>query len=254
MRTLKSVLLILLLTVAAVSAQENPSVDIVLSQSSAQQGDTIDADVYVRNGVNVGGVDVGIAVDEACLRILDRQPGGYLPTTDAEGAFSAFAELNEHDTRLAAALMDRTKYANGDGVFYRVPLEVTCEQGTAAVDVTYAQVSSYVDPSAEIIEVVSYDLDEGTLTASSAQLQIVAAGATQATEASTVAAPDQTTVAAPDEVTSEPGSTVQATPPATTQPAESTQSNTLWIVALLLIVAGFIGLGALYVVARRRNL
>lgn len=251
MRTLKSVLLIVLLTVGAVSAQEIPSIDIVLSQPTAQLGETVDAEVYVRNGVNVGGVDIGIAVDESCLRILDRQPGDYLPTTDAEGAFSAFAELNDHDTRLALALTDRTKYANGDGLFYRVPMEVTCDLGMAAVRVTYAQVSSYVDPSAEIIEIASYDLDEGTLTASNAQLEVVAAGQLPVTEASVTVAPDQTTV--------EPSNTVEATPVVTqpaeiTQPAESTQTNTLWIAALLLIVIGFTGLIALFVVVRRRNL
>lgn len=239
MRIIKFVLLLTCLMAGTALAQENPSVDVVLSQDNAQQGDVVDAAIYVRNGVNVGGVDVGIAVDKTCLRITERQPGDYLPTSDEEGAFSAFAELNEHDTRLASALTDRTKYVNGDGIFYSVPLEVTCEQGTASVDVTYAQVSSYVDPSAEIIEVVSYDLEDGTLSATGAQLQIGDGSSSEVT----VAPPEQATVAA--------DSTVEATQPAPTQPAEDTQNNALWLGALLLVIVGLVGLVGLFFFTRR---
>ncbi|WP_119071313.1 cohesin domain-containing protein [Aggregatilinea lenta] len=169
------VLLFVVLVAGTVWAQENPTVEIVLSQPAAHQGDIITADIHVRGAVNVAGTDVGITVDSACLRILDRQPGGYLPTTDAEGAFVPFSELNEHDTRLAAALTDRSKIASGEGVFYTVQLEVTCAEATAPLTISYAKLSTYADPSAEAVSLISFSLDDGTLNAIDAELAVVPA-------------------------------------------------------------------------------
>ena len=75
------VLLFVFLVTGTSLAQDNPTVEIVLSQPTAAKGDIISADVVIRGAINVAGTDVGITVDSSCLRILDRQPGGYLPTT-----------------------------------------------------------------------------------------------------------------------------------------------------------------------------
>lgn len=286
MRNLKFLLIFVCLTVNVTLAQDHPSVEIVLNQPTAHLGDTINADIYVHNGVNVGGVDIGIIADEDCLRILERQAGGYLPTTDAEGAFSAFSELNDHDTRLAAALIDRTKYVNGHGIFYKVGLEVTCEKGIAPLTVSYAQVSSYIDPNAEIIDVIAYDLDKGTLTASNTQLEIVtgepiliettsanesteqvtlistdvtaiteqatliSTDAAAITEQATIVSTDVTT--ATEQATAVPTSTLTPTVDES-QPATDSQDQTAGLIALLLIVIGVVGLILLFVINRRNR-
>lgn len=224
-------LLVFSLITSAVLAQGNPTVEIALSQPTAQLGETITAEVYVRNATNVGGLDIGIRVDDQCLRIVDRQPGGYLPTTEAEGAFSALSELNPYNTRLAAALTDRTKHASGDGVFYRVQLEVTCAEGTASLDFAYAQVSVYADPAAEIIDVISYDLDKGTLNHINAQLTVVP-GSAQESPATTV--PDQT---------------AEDTTPA--QETSAAQNPTSMIVLVGLLALGIFFLGLIFWLMRR---
>jgi hypothetical protein len=177
MKMLTASVLLLLSALAAsiVSAQSAPTIEVILSQPSAARGDVVGAEVVIRGGDQIGGIDIGIAVDETCLRIIDRQPGGYLPTTEGAGASSPFAVLNEHDTRYAAALTDRTKHVSGDGVFYRVSLEVICDLGEAPLTVTYAKVSSYIDPDAEIIDIVSFDLAEGTLSVIGTTLSVIPA-------------------------------------------------------------------------------
>jgi hypothetical protein len=199
----------------------------------------ITADVVVRNGVNVGGLDIGITTDDQCLRIVDRQSGSYLPTESEQGAFSALSETSDHATRFAAALVDRTKYVSGDGVFYRVQLEVICATGTAALNFAYAQVSSYVDPSAEIIDVISFDLSKNTLNPINAQLT-VSGQATTAEIQSTADSGETVTTVEPEtsvELTAEPEIVVEA--PAA--PAENPVSVVL-IVALALLGIFFLGL------------
>src|SRR5258706_9616206 len=152
--TLLLLILIFLTAARTTLAQSNPTVEIVLVQPTAQQGGTVAADVYIRNAVNLGGADIGITVDGQCLLIVDRQPGSFLPTTADKGGFSPFAELHDHDTRFAAAVIDRSKIANGDGIFFTVQLKATCTKGTAQVKVTFAQLSSYKDPAAKDIELI----------------------------------------------------------------------------------------------------
>ena len=232
-------LLFTLLVTCTVMAQDNPTVEIVLSQPTAQQGAIITADIYVRNGIHVAGIDIGISVDNVCLRIVDRQPGNYLPTTSDGGAFSPFSELNEHDTRLAAALTDRSKNASGDGVFYYVQLEVTCETGTAPIEFTYAKLSTYADPEAESISLISYDLSDGTLNAINTQLTIDPAGQ---------AVPVPTSTAEAAVIEQQPVSTSVATlnPLATTTPVPlpisktgvyTIQNPTLVLIIIVLVVA-----------------
>ena len=215
-------------TASMAAAQTSPTIEIVLSEPVAQQGDILTAEVWVYDAVHVGGADIGITVDEGCLRIVDRQEGGFLPTTEAEGAFSALSEVNVHDTRLATALADRSKHVSGDGIFYQVQLETTCPQGLAALNVARAQVSSYVDPQAEIIDLVNYELDKNTLHVVNAQLRVEAAAAADQAPASDEAA-------APVEQVAEP------------------QSNTLTMIVVGLTAGGVILLGFAFWIVRRNR-
>ncbi|HRL12241.1 MAG TPA: hypothetical protein PKX07_10220, partial [Aggregatilineales bacterium] len=72
--------LIVLLTLPAVAQTVNPLVEVVLSTDQAQQGDTVYADVVIRNGHAIVGADIGIATD-SCLQFTERQSGAYLPAT-----------------------------------------------------------------------------------------------------------------------------------------------------------------------------
>ncbi|MCC6617134.1 MAG: hypothetical protein IT320_26915 [Anaerolineae bacterium] len=237
MRRFLIILLCLALQAVSMSAaQTNPTIEIVLSQPTAHEGEIVTAEVWVRNARTVGGIDLGITVDADCLRIVDRQPGGFLPTTETEGAFATFSAVNDHDTRLAVALADRTRHASGDGVFYRVQLEPTCGQGSAAVTVARAQVSSYIDPQAEIIDLINYEMDKGTLNIVNAQLTLLPAEATaEVPTATSEAAPTLTSAPA----TAVPTATTEIGPTptlatVTTPETGSPQSNLMVIVLVVL--------------------
>lgn len=221
--------------VSTLFAQTNPTVEIVLDRRTAQQGERVNADIYIRNGVNIGGADIGITVDEQCLRIADRQVGAYIPSSGEAGGFSPFSELNEHDTRFAAAITDRTKVGNGDGVFYRVALDVTCEEGIAPLTVVFGQIAGYADPNAESVELVRYEMETGNVNVINTQLVIGAAEQAQAT--ATAIAPTATP-------------TPEAAP-ITAQPADNT--NTLLIAALSLVCVSSFGLLILFLLWRRRS-
>lgn len=244
MRFIKLFLLLLcLIPVAAVLAQSNPIVEIVLDQATAQQGDVVTANVYVRNGSNIGGADIGVTVDNACLKILERLPGEFLPTDSDGGGFSPFSELNDHDTRFAGAITDRAKLGNGEGVFFRMRLQVTCEQAIAALNVSFAELSAYKDPAATDVELISYTMDTNTVTTIGTQLVIAPAGSTSAQTNSTVTAPitAETTVTAVAPVT--PDTT--ATAVAATTTAETSKGQ-ISILAILGVAA--LGIGSLFIV------
>ncbi|MCA0457061.1 MAG: hypothetical protein LCI00_24030 [Chloroflexi bacterium] len=173
MRYLKRIaVLLIVLSSTHIQAQTTPTIDIVLGQPEANPGEIVRAEIYIRNGVNIGGADIGIAVDETCLRIINRTTGTYLPSENAAGGFSPFSELHDHDTRFAAAITDRTKLANGDGVFYTVDMQVTCENGIAPLTVVFAELSAYKDPSADQIEFIAYSMATETVNIVNTQLTI----------------------------------------------------------------------------------
>ena len=202
--------------------QANPTVEIVLDPPTAAMGQTVTANVYVRDAVNIAGADVGIAVDPTCLRVVERLPGEFLPTKAEEGGFSAFSELNDYDTRLAASLLQRSHIANGDGLFFQAVMEVTCEEGFAPVEVSFVELTGIEDPAAENATYVVYKLDLGNVTASSAQLAIGAAA----------------------QVTEVPTDVVSATPtPAPVAPVEAPQTDqTLLILVIVLVMVTLVGL------------
>jgi hypothetical protein len=174
LRMMKYALIALCLgTASTLMAQApRPSVEIVLNPPTAQKGQTITADVYVRGAVNIAGTDIGMTVDPACLRIVERQPGEFLPTEAEAGGFSAFSEQHDHDTRLAASLLQRSYIANGDGIFFRTTLEVLCESGVAPLNVSFAELTGIEDLEAENAKFVTYTLADDTVEVIDAQLAI----------------------------------------------------------------------------------
>jgi hypothetical protein len=237
LRIVKAVLLLLIWCIAGmVLGQEtSPTVEIVLSRSTAQPGDIIDADVYIRNAVNIAGADVGITVDNACVRIIDRENGDFLPTKSEQGGFSAYSDLKEDGTRLAASLLGRSRIANGDGLFFRARLEVSCDAGTAPINVSYVELTQIEDPTAQNTAFIVYRMgEENTVSTTNAQLTI--APAAQATAVPTEAATDVPVVS--------------TATPAPTAPVEAPQSTqTLLIVVIVLVMVLLIGL-ILFALAR----
>ena len=239
-------LLFIALTANTAKAQPNPTVEIVLTQPTVQQGGSVVADVYIRNAVNLGGADVGITVDDKCLTIVDRQPGNLLPATADKGGFSPFSELHDHDTRFAVAVTDRSKIANGDGVFFHIQLKATCATGTAPLKVSFAQLASYKDPAAKDIELISYKLESGSVNAINAQLSIGPAG-------------QVTAIPTPSRAPTMVASATQApamTPTAMAAPQQVvvvTQDNTLLTLLLIVMLAIIIVLVIVVIVLVRRR-
>lgn len=217
-------LLIVLLTLPAVAQTVNPLVEVVLSTDQAQQGDTVYADVVIRNGHAIVGADIGIATD-SCLQITERQPGAYLPATGEMGGFSPFAELTDTSTRFAASVTDRARAASGDGVFYRAVMTVTCEQADPQVIVTFAQIAALAAPETASNELLGYSLENGNLSVVNAALAV------------------------------QPG-TVAATPvpiQAYTIPVTASQDTMLLMIALSAVGLGLTGLIALLMLYRRQS-
>jgi hypothetical protein len=232
LRMLKYALIALCLgTASTLMAQApRPSVEIVLNPPTAQKGQTITADVYVRGAVNIAGTDIGVTVDPACLRIVERQPGEFLPTEAEAGGFSAFSEQHDHDTRLAASLLQRSHIANGDGIFFRTTLEVLCESGVAPLNVSFAELTGIEDLEAENAKFVTYTLADDTVEAINAQLSVGPAG-------SVTAIPTR----------------VPKTMPAAPAVVAQTQTQNLLLIGIGIVVLASIGLIVLLVVARRRS-
>lgn len=164
--------LLSVLSSAALVAQESaPSVEVVLSTDQAQDGDTIYADIVIRDGQSVAGADIGITTGE-CLRVVERQPGNYLPSTSENGGFSPFEELTETGTRFAVAVTDRARIASGDGTFYRVAMEVICDDAEPEVNVTFAELAALAHPETDSNEILGFSLEQGSISAVSDSLII----------------------------------------------------------------------------------
>lgn len=236
-------LFLLLLSTTFVQAQTNPTIEIVLSQPTANAGETVRADVYIRNGLNMGGADIGITVDETCLRITNRTPGAYIPSDAVDGGFSPFSELHDHDTRFSAAITDRTKLANGDGVFYSVDMQVTCENGIAPLTVVFGELSAYKDPTAAQIEFVAYTMTANTVNIVNTQLVVGTAELPPPTASS-----PQTGTTPNSGAT--PGTNQQ---PASNPTPEAASLPIIPIALLCLTVVGIVGIIVAFVILRRRN-
>lgn len=244
MRLIKFISVFLLLLGSTIAqAQTNPTIEIVLSQPTANAGETVQAEIYIRDGVNIGGADIGITVDEACLRITNRTPGTYIPSDAADGGFSPFSELHDHDTRFSAAITDRTKVANGDGVFYTVDLQVTCENGIAPLTVVFAELSAYKDPTATQIEFIAYTMTTDTVNIVNTQLVV-----------GTAQLPPPT-IGSPQNGTTPDSGSAQGTnqPPASNTVPEAGSAPIIPIALVCLTVAGIVVLVAAFAILRRRT-
>lgn len=228
----------------------NPTVEIVLSQPTAQMGQTVTAEVYVRGAVNIAGTDVGITVDPTCLRIVDRQTGEFLPIEAEQGGFSAFSELHDHDTRLAASLLKRSRIANGDGVFFRVTLQVICESGTAPLNVVFAELTGIEDLTVENANFLVYKLDTSNVNVINTQLAIGPLGSVTAVVPNT---PDgQLVTAAPNTPDGQVATVVPSTSPDAVV-TDTQQSPIVMIVVVGLSIVGVIMLGVIFWYMRRRK-
>ncbi len=244
MRLIKIIpVLLLLLSSTFIKAQANPTIEIVLSKPTANAGETVRADVYIRNGVNIGGSDIGITVDETCLRITNRTAGTYVPSDAANGGFSPFSELHDHDTRFSAAITDRTKLANGDGVFYSVDLQVICENGIAPLTIVFGELSAYKDPTAAQIEFIAYTMSATTVNIINTQLVV----GTAQLPPPTVASPQTGTTPNSGAAT---GTNQQ---PASIPTPEAAQTPIIPIALVCLTVIGILGIIVAFIILRRRN-
>ncbi len=222
---------------SVVLAQSKPTIEIILSQSTAHKGDHVNANVTIRDAVNIGGADIGITVDDKCLRIVKRNDGTFLPTTAESGGFSPFSELHDHDTRFATSITDRSKLGNGTAVFFSVELEVTCDQGIAPVDITFAELSAYKDPAAKEVELIAYRLSDKTVNVFNTTLEIDGQGQAAGTTPNT--SQGQSATVAP---TTSQGET-----------AAASQSSVMPIVLIVLTLAGVILLVVVFWFMRRRS-
>lgn len=164
-------ILTLLFVLPVLAESPNPGIEIVLSTAQAQRGDRVYADVNIRNGKAVAGADIGISTDD-CLRVVERQPGNYLPATGENGGFSAFEELDEHSTRLSVAVTTRVRIASGDGTFFRVAMDVICDDAVAQITVSFAQLAALADPDSNSNNLSGFSIEQGNLRIASTSLNI----------------------------------------------------------------------------------
>ena len=233
LKRILAVILLGILTIPAL-AQSSPSIDIVVSANEASSGSTIYADVMIRGGVAIAGADVGITVDGACLKVVGREAGNYLPTDSAGGGFTPFDETTETGTRLAANVIDRGRIANGDGVFYRAVLETTCDAGTSTIEVTYAQLAALADPGSGSNTLIAYSLQRGNLPVNTAQVTVAPGVQANVTVATLAPMPAEASAA--------------------TQGAGADQSTLIVVIAVVAASGlGFFFMMLLYLRSRRRQ-
>jgi hypothetical protein len=175
LKSLNFILLISLCLLASgeILAQSNPTVEITVNQKTASLGDTLTADITIRNVRNVGRAEVGIHVDETCLRVVDVEAGDFLPSTDAEGGFMDLSDFRDYDARMAVGIIERSQIANEDGVLYQAKLEVTCANGSAPVEVIFAELRAYRDPEAATVEFDIYSLTEENVNVLNTEIEIM---------------------------------------------------------------------------------
>ncbi|QPC81341.1 hypothetical protein G4Y79_16765 [Phototrophicus methaneseepsis] len=226
-------------------AQSTPIVEINLSQPQAHQGDTVSASIYIRNAQNIGGADIGMMVDETCLKIVGLQRGAFLSGSGNDSLFEVINQVNDHDARFAAALTDRTKVGTGTGNFYHITLEVICEQGIAPLNITFAELSAYKDPSASEIELTAYTLASGNLEIHNTELEVIP-GSLEVEELGLEQISDRTEPAS--------GATEEKTLATSQNPADLHQdTNILAIIVPLWCTSMMLILLAMFVVRRKKR-
>ncbi len=222
-------IILLVLTCGAI-AQDLPTVEVTLSQSSARRDDVVTANVYIRSNLEIIGADIEITVDETCLQIEGRDVGDYFPPGDGESV-TIFEETTDNSTRLAMNVLNFDRIPTADGLFYSVPLRVVCDEADVTVDVTFAHLvqRGIIDFKAADGRV---DLLNTTLT--------ISPTAQQEEETDQ---PSEQTVA-----TSEPTVVDQ---PAETPDQEVASTSPVLVMAIVMVIGALIGLFLLIIYYRR---
>lgn len=102
-------------------------------------GEIVTAEVYIQDGVNIAGADVRVEVLGNCLTIESLTPGDFLPSRPEDGGFSPANQVDSQSARFAANITDRTKVANGDGLFLTVTMRAVCADEQASVTISRAE-------------------------------------------------------------------------------------------------------------------
>lgn len=210
---LSSIVLIAVL-VSTAAAQAIPGLDVLLDPAQAHANDLVYASVFVRGGVNIAGADVELTTDDPCLRFEGLEPGSYLPT-EGETGYTVYRVASENSARLAANVLGRQNVASGDGVFFRVPIRVLCEDSD--ISVTVAQAHLVNDQLQE------FKMSDGLLNVTHATLAIG-----DSTDDRTMV--DNTHTESVAEV-----------------PAEQVASNGIDLKTIVLIAGGLLGLGFAFI-------
>lgn len=247
-----------------VSAQSAPSIEVAFDQTGAQQGDTVFADVIVRNGENVASLGLEFSVDSTCLRILGYEDGDYMPGPNS-GAMVMQDDTTEERLDLTFVSMSRDDTGQGDGVILRVPLEVVCEAGQGTINLERAYIDQLViletgsasprqfstQDDALLVEVGTFEIAPGlggntTDAVAEAQpdtaseinpvmLTVTAVAQLDAAAQATQQAARQATQMAQDAPTQDPDVEPTAAPEIEVEPEDAPADNTVLIVVIVIL-------------------
>lgn len=143
--------------------QGKPTVEVTLSQNSARRDTVVMANVYVHSTLEIIGADVEITADDTCLQIEERVVGDYFPTEEGDSVI-IFEETTDNSVRLAMNVLNFDRIPTSDGLFYSVPLRVTCDKADAQVDITFAHLVQR--------GIIDYKAADGQLNVIDAHLEI----------------------------------------------------------------------------------
>jgi hypothetical protein len=241
---------------SAALAQSQPTVGIRVNQVTAREGDTLTAEVFIRDVAFLGRADIGIRVDEACLLIVGRTDGGFLPTNFEDGGVVTFEEQHDHDIRTAVTVIDSARLAHGEGILYEVDLLVTCPSGGAPLEVVFAELDTFRDAQAERDNMTSRSLADGSIIAADTRLEIVmeptptvepTATSTPTREPTPVPTATTEPTKEPTPVPTEP----TAIPTTASQPASKGDNSIVLAVVIPMVYLAFILLFIVFWLVRR---
>lgn len=216
------------LVVAALPAyQQMPVVEIVPEATTVRPGDSVTVAVWIRNVTGVVGADVGIETDGQCLVIASREGGTLLPLDSEDASYTVLDEQTENATRLAAVNIDGDDTSGtGDGVYFSVVLDATCDAGIADVRVSIADVSVRTGTDPTAMQMRALSMDDGSIATQSVQITISTAPRTPVTAPSVptqfAAAPTASQTPPPPTVIVANATIPLPTTPASEVPAEVT--------------------------------
>lgn len=131
--------LVICMLYPALSHAQEASIEMVFDRDTVSKGSLVNADVFVRQGENIAGMDVLVEVDPTCIRIERMNPGSYLPVEAEDGGFSLVNEATDSSARLAVSVINRDRVVSGDGLFMRIPMRILCDLPQEAISVSRAE-------------------------------------------------------------------------------------------------------------------